>query len=119
MSFTRPAFIAFTGICVTLALQGPVQAQLKREYTSGLNRICVYETLSGEKSSTISGVAICPMSHRDSDDPRYSKQIERPSFGRLKSESSEGMTKTCVYETLRGNYTLDIRRVSLCPLSLR
>lgn len=33
-----------------------------REYTSGMNKICIYESVRGEHAITINAVALCPIS---------------------------------------------------------
>lgn len=35
---------------------------LKRSYTSGFNRICIYDRLGNEYATTIAATAICPLS---------------------------------------------------------
>ncbi len=43
------------------AFAGDASCTLKSESTSGMNKTCVYQCLTGDRSITISAVALCPL----------------------------------------------------------
>lgn len=98
---------------------------LKGEQTSGLNKICYYEGPSGQFTKTVRSINICPLS---ADDGRSlapaSTQSRTPTApvvgqnrGQLSGENTNGLNKTCFYNSPRGTFTKTVRSVQLCPLS--
>ena len=49
----------------TLAAPAPSPGvgHLKRQYTSGMNRICIYDRLGSEAALTVSAASLCPLTY--------------------------------------------------------
>jgi hypothetical protein len=89
--------------------------QLTGEQTSGLNKICYYNGVSGSFSKTVSNVSLCPLSADDG--KGFSGTTSNTGF--LSGENTSGFNKTCYYNSPRGTFTKTVGSVQLCPQSAK
>lgn len=51
--------------------------------------------------------------------PTSDPSLPRSGFGTLRRENVSGLNRICVYDTLRGEYSLTVKSDELCPLAPR
>lgn len=93
---------------------------LKSEETSGLNRICYYDGATGGFAKTISSSSLCPLTADDGRSLSAETSQENKSnstSGFLSGEKTNGLNKTCFYDSARGSFTKNVRPAQICPIS--
>ena len=115
------ALLLFSFSCASLAGTG----FLKGEQTSGLNKICYYEGVSGTFSKTVGAATLCPLSADDGrgslriGDSSPQRQTPISNTGFLSGEQTSGLNKICYYDSARGTFTKTVGAAQLCPLNAK
>jgi hypothetical protein len=113
---------------VTAGLAHAGTGFLKGEESSGFNKTCYYEGVSGAFTKTVRATQLCPQSADDGRGATRTSQESRTSGnsngatstgtrGQLTGERTSGLNKICYYSSIRGEFTKTIRATQICSLS--
>lgn len=114
-------------VCLVLSQTIPAEARTafkSGEYSSGMTKQCIYDSLGSTYTRTGSATALCPLVIDVPDGaaaPQSRDNQSSTSYGVTAYKTGEydsGMTKQCIYEALGSTYTKTVSSTSLCPLTV-
>ena len=89
------------------------------ESTTGITKLCYYESLGNQHTQTIKSVESCQFSVVVNSAITQTPALATTMISSFKTgERTTGLTKLCFYDGLSSEYTKTIKSVGLCPLSI-
>ena len=116
---TIAALVSLTIAAASTAAAQTTTAFKTGERTTGMTKLCYYESLGDQHTQTVKSIELCQLSVtvRAAATPTPAPAMTMITSFKT-GERTTGMTKLCFYNGLSSEYTKTIKSVGLCPLSI-
>ncbi len=116
---TIAALISMTLAATSTAAAQTTTAFKTGERTTGLTKLCYYESLGDQHTQTIRSNELCQLSVvvRSATTPTLEWATTMITSFKT-GERTTGLTKLCFYNGLSSEYTKTVKSIGLCPLSI-